>query len=400
MTLGQGARLVVQALYFTVIARGLGVANYGAFVGVVAFVALVYPFASAGRGNLLVQNVARDKSSFASMWGAALLACGVLGSLFIGLILCFYRFALPPSIPGLLVLLVAASDIIGLNLIVISGQAFQSFEQLRWTAAFYAMITAGRLLGALLLLSVRHSPTPLQWGYVYFGSTALVCSIACYLVCTKLGIPRLTIPGSWEEVREGFFFSISVSAQIIYNDIDKTMLARLSSLEATGIYGAAYRLIDVSFTPINALTTATYPILFKKGIDGLSSSWSYAKPLLFRASIYACLVVVVTWLCAPFVPYILGSEYAGTTDALRLLAPLCLLKAAHYFLSDSLTGAGYQWLRTCIQGGVALVNVLINLWLIPAYSWRGAAWSSLLCDGLLAIGVFSSYFVRCPAGKD
>jgi hypothetical protein len=33
---------------------------------------------------------------------------------------------------------------------------------------------------------------------------------------------------------------------------------------------------------------------------------------------------------------------------------------------------------------VAVFNVLINLWIIPAYSWRGAAWSSIASDALLA----------------
>jgi Polysaccharide biosynthesis C-terminal domain len=30
-------------------------------------------------------------------------------------------------------------------------------------------------------------------------------------------------------------------------------------------------------------------------------------------------------------------------------------------------------------------NVLINLWIIRAYSWRGAAWSSMVTDSLLAL---------------
>jgi O-antigen/teichoic acid export membrane protein len=60
MITGQGMRLVIQAAYFLEIARSLGVSNYGAFVGVVALVGVVYPFASLGGGNLLVKNVARD----------------------------------------------------------------------------------------------------------------------------------------------------------------------------------------------------------------------------------------------------------------------------------------------------------------------------------------------------
>ena len=92
-------------------------------------------------------------------------------------------------------------------------------------------------------------------------------------------------------------------------------------------------------------------------------------------------------------PFVLGPEYSRAVEALRWLAILPLLKAMHYFLADTLTGAGYQAVRTCIQAGVGAFNILINLWLIPAYSWRGAAWASIASDGLLLIGVASAVFV-------
>jgi hypothetical protein len=32
----------------------------------------------------------------------------------------------------------------------------------------------------------------------------------------------------------------------------------------------------------------------------------------------------------------------------------------------------------------------LNLWLIPTYSWRGAAWASLVSDGALVLGLFAA----------
>jgi O-antigen/teichoic acid export membrane protein len=102
---------------------------------------------------------------------------------------------------------------------------------------------------------------------------------------------------------------------------------------------------------------------------------------------------VAILLFAGIVPLILGPEYVFTAEALRWLALLPVLKVMHYFLSDSLTGAGYQGVRTCVQAGVALFNVLINLWIIPAYSWRGAAWSSIASDALLVCSVGTAAYV-------
>jgi len=46
-----------------------------------------------------------------------------------------------------------------------------------------------------------------------------------------------------------------------------------------------------------------------------------------------------------------------------------------------------------MQIGVAVFNVAINFWIIPAFSWRGAAWSSLASDGLLAVLMFACIVV-------
>lgn len=393
VTAGQGLRLLIQALYFIEIARSLGVRNYGAFVGVVALVGIIYPFGAMGGGNLLIKNVARDKSRFSAYWGRALVLTACFGALLICGLVAIAHWVLPPEIPLRLVVLVGASDILGLNIVTISAQAFQAFERLNWTASVYVMLSSGRLIGALLLVFLHRHPTALEWGALYFGSTVVVALVTSSIVCAKLGFPSYKWPNSPAEMREGLYFAASLTAQTVYNDIDKTMLARLSTLEATGIYGAAYRIIDVSFVPVSALLWSAYPNMFRTGADGISAVFSYAAPLLRRALVYGGLVCVAILLSAGVVPHFLGPEFAPAAEALRWLSVLPIFKAVHYFLSDTLTGAGHQFLRTCMQAGVAVFNVLVNLWIIPAYSWRGAAWSSLMSDGALMLCVGAAVFV-------
>jgi O-antigen/teichoic acid export membrane protein len=393
MSLGQGLRLVIQALYFVLIARSLGAVNYGAFIGVVALVGIVYPFGTVGSGNLLVKNVSRDASLFGLYWGRALATTAVSSSILFGVVLALSHFALPGSIPFRLVVLVAGSDLFGLSIIQLCGQAFQTFERLQWTAVINVMGSASRLAGALILVAIHRHPTALQWGYLYFSSTWVVAVAAIVLVVTMLGSPKFKLWKSISEIREGFYFSAGLSAQTIYNDIDKTMLARLGTLEAAGIYGAAYRLIDVTFVPIQSLLAAAYPNFFRTGVAGISATLGYAKRLVWGALAYSVAACVAILLFAGVVPLILGAEYAATAEALRWLSLLPVLKVLHYFLSDSLTGAGYQGIRTCIQAGVALFNVLINLWIIPAYSWRGAAWSSIASDALLMFSIGAAAYI-------
>jgi len=387
MLLGLGLKLAIQALYFTVIARSLGARNYGAFVGVVGLVGIVSPFGALGSGHLLIKNVARSAAKFQTNFGQALLTTLLSSSILFGLVVLVSQFVLPAAIALKLVMMVAASDLFGNSIITICGQAFVAFERLKWTASINVTLSALRLAAAVILVVLYRSPSALQWGTFYFASTSLAATVALGLVIGKLGVPVLNLSRTVAEFREGLYFSISKSTETIYNDIDKTMLARLGTLEATGIYGAAYRLIDVSFTPVASLLVAAYPGVFRAGMGGIPACVQYARPLIWRALGYASVVSIAILASAGIVPYILGGEYRLTVEALRWLAILPMLKAAHSFLSDALTGAGHQGLRSLIQLGVAIFNVLINFWVIPAYSWRGAAWSSIASDTLLACGL-------------
>jgi O-antigen/teichoic acid export membrane protein len=393
LLLGQALRLLIQALYFTAIARSLGPQNYGAFVGVVGLVGILSPFGTLGSGYLLVRNVARDRHQFSENWGRALATTLLSSSVLFGVVLLTSRFLLPSTIPIRLVVFIAASDLFGLSITGLCGQAFQAFERLKWTALINVLVSASRLAPAVILSGLYHSPSALQWGKFYFGSTSIVALAAFLLVVVKLGSPSFSFSRSSAEAREGLYSSVSQSAQTIYNDIDKAMLARLGTLEATGIYGAAYRLIDVSFAPVMSLLAAAFPNMLRVGTAGITATVRYARPLFLRALGYATFVSIALLAGAGIVPYILGGEYRLTVEALRWLAVLPMLKVVHYFLNDALIGAGHQGLQTSVHVGAAGFNVLINLWVIPAYSWRGAAWSSIASDAILACGMATAVLV-------
>ncbi len=164
MAAGSGMRLLIQAVYFTLIARSLGTANYGAFVGVAAFVGIAAPFGALGSGNLLIRDVSQDPTLFKRAGGAALLRTLIFGSVLVGMVLMLAQFALPVELPRRLILLVAVADILGMNLTLLCAYAFQALEQLRWTSGIYVMLSVSRLLAAALLIALHPRPTALEWG--------------------------------------------------------------------------------------------------------------------------------------------------------------------------------------------------------------------------------------------
>jgi len=388
MILARGVRVVLQSVYFVIVARSLGVAQYGTFVGVTALAGIINPFVTLGSGHVLVKNVSRNRSLFNEYWGNALFMTCSSALVLIVLMQFCAQFFLPTTISPLLIFLVLLSDLFFLKILDTSTQAFQAVYLLNRAAQVNVLLSISRLISALVLAIFFQKPEVLIWGFLYLTSTAVSALVAFLIVNRMLGSPKLAIWRIKSEIVEGFYFSVGWSATTIYNDIDKTMLARFSTLEATGIYAAAYRIIEVALVPIRSLAIATFPNFFKHGATGINGGVSFAKRLLPAGFAYGAVAVAGLFFLAPVVPFVLGAEYNNSVEALRLLAPLPLLKSIHIFAANTLTGADLQGIRCGMEIVVAIFNVLINLWVIPLYSWRGAGWSSIASDSLLMLGLW------------
>lgn len=380
--------LVISAAYFIIIARSLGTKQYGAFVGVIALIAIIAPFVSFGSGDLIVKNASRDKALFNQYWGNALLITSTSGLLLTILVVLGSKVILPTTIPISIVFLLALSDLLFAKIVGITSQAFLAVGLVNRTAQLNILLRLNRLIAAIYFVSFFSIPKLTIWVFFYLGSTVFSALVGFLLIHRTLGSPQLALFKIKSEIIEGFFFSVSRCSQNIYNDVDKTMLASISTLEATGLYGAAYRLIDVAFAPTRSLVYASYRKFFQAGMSGINGSLNLAKRLVPIAGIYGLIACFGVFLCAPIVPRVLGNEYANSVEVLVWLAPLPFLKSIHYFGADTLTGAGFQKVRSFIQVLIAMFNAMANLWLIPIFSWKGAVWSTLAADTLLMFSLW------------
>lgn len=385
---GNGARLFLQAIYFILIARALGTQGYGAFIGAVSLVALVAPFSSWGTGFLLIKEVATNRSAFARRWGTALGVTALSGCILLCVVLLVSRVLWAKSVPLRIVLLVGISDLILVRTIDLATQAFVAVEFLRKSAEVNVVLSAARITAAVYLYFAVRSHAAVDWAFLYLASGTIAAVYGIVAVARTIGLPKLRLYLSTADFKEGFYFAVSLASQTAYNDIDKTMLVRFGGLQATGIYGAAYRIVDASFAPVSALVYAAYARFFQHGAHGIDGSVRFAKKLLPYSAAYGASAAILLAVASPLLPILLGGQFAQASVALQWLSPLVLLKSIHYFFMASLSGSGAQRVAAPIQVSVAAINVLLNLWLIPAYSWRGAAWASLLTDSLLTFSLW------------
>lgn len=398
LSLSMGLRLIIQAGYFVLLARSLGPDAYGAFAAVVAMAAVLGPFSGMGTTNLFIKNVRSGKRGAAVCWGNGLLLTVISGSLF-SVVLASLNYLFHFKSGSFIVIVICISDLVLMKVTELASFGFAASDRMKQGSIQGVVVSLLRLAGIVALIAVAHRVTLNRWVVIYLFSSFLGTIYAIFKGSQLWGIPTVDLKALREDVAEGVFFSIGSSATTVYNDIDKIMLSKLSDLASTGVYAAAYRVIDVSMTPVRSLVAAAYPRFFTKGVQGVRATYHYALALIAKAALYGAVLFVAIWLFAPLLPYILGTKYDSAVPALRWLALIPFLRCFHVFLADALSGAGLQRFRTGVQVTVAVINIGLNIVILPRYSWRGAAWTSLGCDGLLVVVFWLSvlYFSRQEA---
>jgi O-antigen/teichoic acid export membrane protein len=385
--------VVMQAAYFIIIARLLGKDNYGSFVAITAIANLVFPFVPLGSEHLLVKNVSTNRATFSANWGNGLVLCAVNGTFLTILLFMLSPWLFPGNVSWLAILLILLADLIGLAILDLGSKALMAGNMINKNAQLGILNTCSKLLAALSLVVFFPHPTVVSWGYLYFASSLVITIVTILLITKMMGLPRPIFSELKANMVQGFYFSISTSANNINANLDKSMLSKMSGVGATGIYASAYRFIDVGNTPLLALFGATYTRFFQHGASGIRESLNFGKRLLPILTFYAIASVIGFWLLSPFIPAILGAEYQEAVEALLWLSPLPAIACFQYLAADVLTGSGNQKSRSIVQVGSAMVNVVLNIILIPHFSWKGAACATIISDSLRLVCLWLIVYV-------
>lgn len=378
--------VVIQAVYFIVLARSLGAENYGSFVGISALASLLSPFVPLGSDDILVKQVSVKRGVFPTYWGNALLIVLVNSIIITSFLLLISGLIFPNNVPLASIGFIVIADLLCLNIQDTSNKAMRAVGIVKKAAQLIVLSTLGKLLAILAIVTFIndldfYAKVDIQtWSILYFISSLLVSLFALLTINRTVGKPRLMLSRLKLDIKQGIYFSLGMSASNINNNIDKTMLVSMASLNATGVYGSAYRFITIGNVPILSLFNATYPRFFQYGSQGWDKSLNFTKKLLPIVIGYGIISFVGFQIFAPIVPKILGAEYANVISTLRWLAPLPLISGLQLLISNTLTGLGHQKSRSIIQMISAVFNVGLNICLIPLYGLYGAIWATLASD--------------------
>jgi O-antigen/teichoic acid export membrane protein len=202
--------------------------------------------------------------------------------------------------------------------------------------------------------------------------------------------PRLRwTPAQWRaDLIESLPFAVTSIAAMAYARVDLLLLGLLQGDVAAGLYGAAYRLWEAVGLLPASLMEAMFPELSR-----LTTSEDSHRRLhtLFRNAAWVLLAAGMVLAAAGFlaagilVPLLFGTEgdYALAVLPFRLL--VCGLPAMFLYLLCGyiLYSLDRQRRVTAAMLAVGVVNMGLNLYAIPRWSYVGAAAVALFSEWLL-----------------
>jgi O-antigen/teichoic acid export membrane protein len=196
----------------------------------------------------------------------------------------------------------------------------------------------------------------------------------------------------WKQIlRESLPLALTVIFTVIYFKIDVVMLSLIRGDNSEiGWYSAAMRLIELVGILPALIVSALFPIvssLYKESIDSLKNVFKTS----FRYLLAIALPIAVgTLLLSDRLIYIIyGKEYFKTIPALKILAIALIFIFVNYILMNILVAVDRQKTNAIMAGTCVLVNIALNLCLIPHYGYLGAGTATVITEIVLfALGLY------------
>ena len=378
--LEQGTTLVSSTLSFLLLGRTLAAAGYGAFVGLYALMGPCLAFSSSGVYLTTLEHTVRWRERPADVARSSL-SVTLLGGLLFAPLVSAMTLRSIEGIPAATVALLVGGEFFlngALSPIIGMVQAVAGYPP----AARLRMATALSRVGLLVALAGAGSLTLETLAVGQVLTLGAVMGLALLEARRVLGFAVLPGRVRRVHVRSTLLYGLGLGASSAQTDADKFVLNAAHFQADAGRYGAAYRLIQVAFLPLQALVGATH-LSFLQGRDGADDHLRRAVRLSLFSLLYGIPAVIGLIVVAPWVPMILTRDFAGTSLMLKLLAPVVILRSVGAFPMNALLGLGRNGLRTSLLVANALVSVALYAALIPTYSWKGALAATLISESLL-----------------
>jgi O-antigen/teichoic acid export membrane protein len=375
-----GARAVAKLAVFVVIVllwRHLGADHYGRFATMIVYVTLVGVIADLGLQTVFIRDAARDRTVF-TRYLANLLSARLLLSLVALVILAAALRLLSPALfpytlAAFVLLLTTSYSSLLRAVFYIRGRL--GYEAI-------AIVAESLLLLGLTIVAIEQRATWDAFLWVYAVSYLFTCLFAFGVIRWRWR-ERVTVRLEPTFVRRvlaaGLPLALAFTITTVYAQLDVVLLQLFKTFQVVGWYSAANKYIDaVAWVPQSAMGAVFPALSLLAAGDRRRLVFAYEKSYKMLAILGLPLAVGVAVTADSIVHATRGFE--ESIPALRILAPSVALLFVNNAFIYTLTAINRQLDFTRLALFTLVVNVVLNLVLIPPYGYLGAAAASTITE--------------------
>ena len=167
----------------------------------------------------------------------------------------------------------------------------------------------------------------------------------------------------------------------IYFRFDTFLLSVLKGSYDVGIYGAAYKILEVLLALSAFFLGAVFPIMARRLVsDREAARKVFQISFDVLSAVSWPLIVGTLVLAAPIMAFVGGGDFAQSTRVLQILIFGVGIAYLNNISNHTLTAFGHQRALIGPYFMAMIFNIALNLVLIPRYSYYGAAVSIVLTE--------------------
>jgi O-antigen/teichoic acid export membrane protein len=377
--LAEIAGMASQFVTLVLIGRAFDKSVFGQFAGAVAFMNVISPFTTVGMGYILLQRIAGEQADADLQAGRAWVTVTIGGLVGMVFVLATSWIFLPQLSIHVLVAL-ALGELIFSQITYTGRFCAQAFDRPAVGARIVACVWAVRLLAAIAFLVVTPHPTLRGWSMFHMSASLIGAVIMIVSLRRIFSLrPRISVART-ADIREGLAYSLTIGAAYLKNDADKTLLVTFGKTEAAGLYSLAYRVITPLYVPVRALADSTFARFFREANTSPRDTYALARR---TTAIGAALTVaggLAIVAAAPLLPFILSDKWRPVVVVTQWLAFVPCLVAMQMYAFNALISLGRRTACLVINVAATVVNLALNVLLIPQYSWKGATAATIVAE--------------------
>ena len=186
-------------------------------------------------------------------------------------------------------------------------------------------------------------------------------------------------------------FFLSNIATKVYTAMDQTMLGILDSKESVGYYSMSIRLVKVLLTFVTSLAVVMIPRISNSiknnRIDDVKRYIGMSTNLVYLIAIPAIFGILA--IGEEVVTIYLGVEFLQSISIFKIVSlNLIIIGLSNVFGMQVMIPYGKEKKFTMILSLAAIVNFLVNLILIPRFSYFGATDATFLAELLVTVCMY------------